>query len=99
LPLVIREIRCILEVMKLSKEFEFFVFLLEKYAAYKGLSAPEVLKIWDNHYVNGDQILTDFIQEMYFIYHQEKIENAFEDIDHILEFGVPLEPDLEFCGD
>ena len=53
----------------MSKEMEFFIFLLESYAAYKNTTADEVLK------------LTDFIYDMYERYHIERIENAFEDID------------------
>lgn len=59
----------------MSKEMEFFIFLLESYAAYKNTTADEVLKLWDK------LKLTDFIYDMYERYHIERIENAFEDID------------------
>ncbi|MDR3366306.1 MAG: DUF3791 domain-containing protein [Prevotellaceae bacterium] len=60
---------------KISNQSELFIFLLEKYAAYKSLSASEVLKQWD---ASG---LTDYINAMYEQYHTERLENAFEDID------------------
>ena len=55
----------------MSKEFKFFTFLLESYAKYKGVTAAEVLKILD------EKNLTDFVYNMYEIYHIEAIENAY----------------------
>ena len=53
----------------------FFVYLLEKYAEYKKASAANILK-------NFDQTnLTDYIKQMYPMYHTERLENAFVDID------------------
>ena len=75
----------------MSKEFEFFIYLLQKYATYKQMPANEVLALWNTCKVHGSQRLTDFIQDMYWVYHTERIENAFMDIDHMLEHGVPLE--------
>lgn len=62
----------------MGKEMEFFIFLLENYAEYKNTTADEVLKLWDR------LELTDFIYEMYELYHIERIENAFEDIDKLV---------------
>ena len=62
----------------MSKEMEFFIFLLEQYAKYKNETADQVLKQWDG------MGLTDFIYDMYERYHIEAIENAFEDIDRII---------------
>lgn len=67
--------------MKLSKEFKFFTFLLESYAKYKGVTATEVLKILD------EKNLTDFVYNMYEIYHIEAIENAYMDIDSLIKTG------------
>ena len=67
--------------MKLSKESKFFTFLLESYAKYKGVTAAEVLKILD------EKNLTDFVYNMYEIYHIEAIENAFMDIDSLIKTG------------
>lgn len=62
----------------MPKEMDFFIFLLENYAAYKGSTADKILSKWDS--LN----LTDFIYEMYERYHTERIENAFDDIDRII---------------
>ena len=64
--------------MKLSKEFRFFTYLLESYAQYKGTTAAEVLRILD------EKKLTDFVYNMYEIYHTEAIENAYIDIDSLM---------------
>ena len=55
------------------------------------MCANKVLKLWNESKVYESQRLTDFIQDMYQLYHTERIENAFMDIDHILEHGVPFE--------
>ena len=59
----------------LSKENDFFVYLLEKYAEKKNRSTADVLKEFD---ASG---LTEYIMSMYPMYHTEVIENAFADID------------------
>ncbi len=61
----------------ISKELEFFIFLLEQYAAYKNSTASIILKRWD------ELGITEFINSMYEMYHSEAIENAFHDIDRI----------------
>ncbi len=63
----------------MSKEMEFFIFLLENYAEYKNTTADEVLRLWD------ELGLTDFIYDMYEMYHIERLENAFDDIDRLVE--------------
>jgi len=60
---------------KISNQSEFFIFLLEKYAEQKSLTAAEILKRWQEH---G---LLDYINGMYEQYHTERLENAFADID------------------
>lgn len=62
----------------MSKEMDFFIFLLENYAEYKNTTADKVLKNWD------ELGLTDFIFEMYELYHIERLENAFDDIDRLI---------------
>lgn len=62
----------------MSKEMEFFIFLLENYAEYKNTTADKVMKQWD------ELELTDFIFDMYERYHAERIENAYEDIDRLI---------------
>lgn len=62
----------------MSKETEFFLYLIERYAEKKGKTATQVLKEWD------DLELTDFIYDMYEIYHVERLQNAFDDIDELM---------------
>jgi hypothetical protein len=63
---------------ELSSELSFFVYLLEKYAEYKNSSAQQILNRFD------DAKLTEYIMQMYPMYHTERIENAFDDIDRKL---------------
>ena len=65
----------------MSDELEFFLFLLERYAAARGLMSGTVLRAWD------ECGITDMVYENYFLYHQEAIENAFADIDTLMETG------------
>lgn len=65
----------------MRKETDFFIYLIEKYAEYKNKTAPQVLKEWDEKH------LTDFIYDMYEIYHVERLENAFKDIDTLIATG------------
>ena len=67
----------------MSKEFRFFAYLLESYAAHKGLTASEVLQCLD------EKGLTDFVYGMYELYHVEAIENAFMDLDSLITTGKP----------
>ncbi len=62
----------------MSKESEFFIYLIERYADYKNMTATEVLNLWNALDIK------DFIYDMYEIYHTERLENAFEDIDKII---------------
>lgn len=62
----------------MSKEADFFIYLLEHYADNKGRTAVSVLEQWDT------LDLTDFIYDMYEIYHVERLENAFDDIDELI---------------
>lgn len=62
----------------MTKEMDFFVFLIEQYAYYKHTTADEILRIWD------ELEITDFICDMYELYHIESIENAFKDIDKLI---------------
>ena len=62
----------------MSRESEFFIYLIERYAASKETSANQVLKQWD------ELDLTNFIYDMYEIYHVERLQNAFDDIDVLI---------------
>lgn len=63
----------------MSKEMDFFIYLIENYASYKETTADKILKQWD------ELELTDFIYDMYERYHTERIQNAYEDIDRLVE--------------
>ena len=63
----------------MAKEMEFFSFLMEQYAAYKGTTANKILAQLEA------KKLTDFVYNMYERYHTEALKNAFDDIDHLLE--------------
>lgn len=67
----------------MNKELRFFAYLLESYAAYKNISAAEVLRQLD------EKNLTDFVYQMYEIYHVESLDNAYKDIDSLIETGKP----------
>ncbi len=63
----------------MSKEMEFFTFLMEQYARYKNTTADKVLHQLD------ELNLTDYIFNMYEMYHSEALENAYADIDKLIE--------------
>lgn len=62
---------------KISREMEFFIFLLEQYAHHKNMATEDVLRSWD------EMKITDHIYAMYEQYHAEALENAYEDIDRL----------------
>lgn len=63
----------------MNDEMKFFIYLIEQYAESRGTRADKVMAEWD---ALG---LTDFIYDMYEIYHSEAIENAFDDIDKLIK--------------
>ena len=63
----------------MSKEMEFFTFLMEQYARYKNTTADKILHKLD------ELKLTDYVFNMYEMYHSEALENAFADIDKLIE--------------
>lgn len=63
----------------MSKESEFFIYLIERYAEYKNSSAPEILTQWDSLGI------TEMIYNLYEMYHCESLENAFDDIDELVK--------------
>lgn len=70
-----------MQPLNIDEEMWFFLYLLEHYANSKGLRTGEVLREWDEHGI------TDEIYHGYFQYHQERIENAYEDIDSLIAAG------------
>lgn len=65
----------------MTNEMKFFLFLIERYAAAKDRLTGDVLREWDERGV------TQRIFNNYEKYHQERLENAFEDIDSLLTTG------------
>lgn len=65
----------------MSDEMEFFIYLLESYAEYKNKSTGECLSEWI------DKDLVQKIYDGYWAYHTESIENAFHDIDSLVNTG------------
>ncbi|MDY2511007.1 MAG: DUF3791 domain-containing protein [Ruminococcus callidus] len=63
----------------MSKEMEFFIFLIEQYAKSRKTTANKVLELWDT------LGLSDLIYNMYERYHCEALDNAFEDIDSLVK--------------
>ena len=63
----------------MAKEMEFFTFLMEQYASYKNTTADKILHKLD------ELNLTDYIFNMYEMYHSEALENAYADIDKLIE--------------
>jgi len=59
----------------MSNEIAFFAYLLEKYAEYKNENTADMLAKWEQ------SNLIEYIMQMYQMYHTERIENAFIDID------------------
>jgi len=59
----------------MSNEIAFFAYLLEKYAEYKSEDTVSLLLKWE------ESKLIEYIMQMYPMYHTERIENAFADID------------------
>ena len=65
----------------MSKEMDFFINLLDHYDESKGVSANEALREWDERGIVQD------VADSYEMYHAERLENAFEDIDAMLTTG------------
>ena len=69
----------------------FFAYLLEHYAAHKGRKTGDVLREWD------ERGITQEIYDGYLQYHQERMENAYADIDCLLATGRHQQPQA-LCG-
>ena len=65
----------------MSDEMAFFIYLLEQYAAFKEKKTGDVLREWDENNI------TQTIYDNYWVYHTERIENAFDDIDSMIATG------------
>lgn len=69
----------------MTKEMEFFLFLIERYAKAKGRMTGDVLREWD------EKGITQEIFDGYFEYHQERLENAYDDIDALVTTGKHID--------
>ncbi len=61
--------------IEMSAEMDFFIFLLEHYAHQKNRSADQILNTWD------EIGITQYVFDMYELYHSERLENAYDDIE------------------
>ncbi len=68
----------------MTDEMVFFLFLIERYANEKKRSTGDVLREWD------EKGVTQEIYDGYFQYHQERLENAYDDIDCLVATGRHL---------
>jgi hypothetical protein len=62
----------------MSREFLFFIYLLERYATHLGITADVAYRRL------SEKNLVDYAIDMYELYHVEAIENAFADLDEKL---------------
>lgn len=69
---------------KIDEETWFFIYLLEHYAEYKNEKTGDILREWD------EKGITQEIYDGYFQYHQERLENAYDDIDSLVANGKHL---------
>ncbi len=65
----------------MSEEMRFFIYLLEYYSRYKNINTGRIMNDWK------EKCLIQMIYDNYWLYHTERIENAFEDIDSLMETG------------
>ncbi len=68
----------------MSDEMKFFLFLIERYAYDRNRPTGDVLREWD------EKGVTQEIYDGYFQYHQERLENAYDDIDCLVATGRHL---------
>lgn len=63
----------------MAKEQEFFLYLIEYYAAYKDMRTSKVIEE-----LKALNLVGFICNDMYWRYSTEAIENAFEDIDKLI---------------
>lgn len=76
----------------MSEEMDFFIYLLESYAVFKGRTSRDVLREWCERGVATE------IRDGWWQYHQERIENAYDDIDCLVETGEHAALHPEYWG-
>lgn len=65
----------------MNEEMKFFMYLVEYYANYKNKKTGDILKEWKKC------AIIQKIYDNYWIYHTERIENAYMDIDSLTQTG------------
>lgn len=65
----------------MTEEMRFFMYLLEYYAAYKNRKSGDIFKEWE------EKGIIQKVYDNYWIYHTERIENAYIDIDSLMATG------------
>ncbi|MBO4458498.1 MAG: DUF3791 domain-containing protein [Butyrivibrio sp.] len=65
----------------MTEEMIFFLYLIERYSNVKNRETGDVLREWDEHKI------TQEIYDNYEVYHQERLENAYDDIDSLISTG------------
>lgn len=65
----------------MTEEMLFFLFLIERYAGSHGRFTGDVLAEWDK------KGITKEVYDGYWEYHQEALQNAYNDIDSLLTTG------------
>lgn len=68
----------------MTEEMKFFIYLSEYYAAYKNRKTGDILKEWE------ECGIIQKIYDNYWLYHTERIENAYMDIDSLILDGKYL---------
>ena len=68
----------------MNEELSFFIFLLEKYAYDRNIPTAEILRRLE------EKNLVQEVYDGYSVYHVERIENAYDDIDNLLATGRHL---------
>lgn len=66
---------------EVNEEMKFFMYLSEYYASYKNKSTGDMLREWEKHGI------TQKIYDNYWVYHTESMENAYMDIDSLMQIG------------
>jgi len=65
----------------MSKEFKFFMYLIQNYAYERSVTPIEVFNEL------REKKLYDFVLNSYEVYHIEDLNNAFAEIDNLLRIG------------
>ena len=68
----------------MTDELKFFILLLAKYAYDKNIPPADVLRELE------EKNLVSEVYDSYPVYHTERIENAYEDMEHLMKTGKHL---------